>query len=75
MLGEVWEWMADYWHGNYNGAPTDGSAWTTGGSVYRVIRGGSWSGYAHEVRAASRLYYVRSYRIDPPGFRCVRVQQ
>ncbi len=25
--GNVWEWCADRWHENYEGAPTDGSAW------------------------------------------------
>lgn len=27
MHGNVWEWIEDDWHDNYNGAPTDGSAW------------------------------------------------
>ncbi|MEM9218293.1 MAG: formylglycine-generating enzyme family protein [Cyanobacteria bacterium P01_F01_bin.150] len=39
--GHIWEWCADYWHENYIGGPTDGSAWTRGGdSDLRVIRGG-----------------------------------
>ena len=42
--GNVWEWTQDCWHGSYAGAPTDGSAWTSGGDcARRVVRGGSWS--------------------------------
>ncbi len=26
MHGNVWEWVQDAWHGDYNGAPTDGSS-------------------------------------------------
>ncbi|MBM4398589.1 MAG: SUMF1/EgtB/PvdO family nonheme iron enzyme, partial [Deltaproteobacteria bacterium] len=41
MLGNVWEWVQDCWHGSYGGAPSDGSAWESGcsGSA-RVFRGG-----------------------------------
>jgi formylglycine-generating enzyme required for sulfatase activity len=30
MHGNVWEWCLDDWHSNYEGAPTDGSAWIEG---------------------------------------------
>src|SRR3989338_2056531 len=42
MSGNVWEWVEDSYHENYDGAPTDGSA-RQGDSVLRVPRGGSWS--------------------------------
>jgi formylglycine-generating enzyme required for sulfatase activity len=29
MHGNVWEWTEDCWHDSYQGAPSDGSAWTT----------------------------------------------
>ena len=44
MHGNVWEWCADHWHSNYEGAPGDGSAWITKNEdAQRVRRGGSWS--------------------------------
>ena len=44
VAGNVWEWVEDCWHGNYGGAPVDGSAWVSGGDCEkRVLRGGSWS--------------------------------
>ena len=33
MHGNVWEWVEDRWYENYEGAPSDGSAWTSGGNV------------------------------------------
>ncbi|MDS4030087.1 MAG: formylglycine-generating enzyme family protein [Candidatus Contendobacter sp.] len=75
MLGNVWEWCQDHWHDNYEGVPTDGSAWedrNVGAS--RVVRGGSWYGYAHNVRAAYRDAYPPDYRVDDVSFRCAQVR-
>src|SRR6185295_9704238 len=55
MHGQVWEWCEDWWHGSYQGAPADGSAWTGGGASHtRVLRGGSWYAAADLCRSASR---------------------
>ncbi|MFB8796445.1 MAG: bifunctional serine/threonine-protein kinase/formylglycine-generating enzyme family protein [Microcoleus sp.] len=69
MHGNVWEWCSDKWHDNYSGAPTDGSSWETGGSEYRVQRGGSWSTYAVDCRSAYCLYCSVDYRLRNRGFR------
>ena len=55
--GNVWEWMEDCWHENYEGAPADGSAWleaNAGDCNERVRRGGSWSNFPVTLRSASR---------------------
>ena len=41
MVGNVWEWTEDCWNDNYEGAPADGSARTSGDCIRRVVRGGS----------------------------------
>lgn len=74
MHGNVREWVQDCWHDNYSGAPTDGSAWTTGCSrVGRVLRGGSWYNKPGDVRSANRLRYSTSYRSNSIGFRVARM--
>ena len=58
MHGNVSEWCLDTWHNSYDGAPTDGSAWETGGhSTRRVRRGGSWYSGPRWCRSALRNYY------------------
>jgi formylglycine-generating enzyme required for sulfatase activity len=68
MHGNVWEWCQDIWHDNYNGAPTDGSAWESGDSKYRVRRGGSWF-YAFDSRAAHRDGILPDWSDRSGGFR------
>jgi formylglycine-generating enzyme required for sulfatase activity len=71
--GNVWEWCEDVWHANYNGAPTDGSAWLQGGDASaRVIRGGSWLYNPRLLRSAVRSRSFPVSRYDDIGFRVVR---
>jgi len=70
MLGNVWEWVEDHWHNNYEGAPSDETAWTYGGNQQgRVVRGGSWDCSPKLSRSASRARAVTSSRYDDFGFR------
>ena len=62
MHGNVWEWVQDSWHRNYNSAPTDGSAWE-GDGARRVGRGGGWCERARSCRSAHRLYDGRVGRV------------
>lgn len=54
MHGNVTEWCEDWWHDSYDGAPTDGSAWTEGDSRFRVGRGGSWGNDKGMITSAFR---------------------
>jgi len=73
MSGNVWEWVQDWYHDSYRGAPSDGSAWTSGGrQEYRVLRGGSWIIDASYSRAAIRRDNSPGYRINIYGFRVAR---
>jgi formylglycine-generating enzyme required for sulfatase activity len=72
MHGNVWEWCQDHWHDNYEGAPTDGSAWLSeDDNAYRVVRGGSWLYDPRYCRSATRYLYSPVYRIYSFGFRVV----
>jgi formylglycine-generating enzyme required for sulfatase activity len=72
MHGNVREWCEDWYHGNYVGAPTDGSAWLSGGEQeYRVLRGGSWYSLAVNLRSAIRYGNTPDLHGNDIGFRVV----
>ena len=77
MSGNVWEWCEDDWHGSYEGAPKDGSAWVDRperGS-YRVRRGGGWLGTAQNCRSACRFLWRPGYSYFRDGFRLALAPQ
>jgi len=74
MLGNVWEWVEDRWHGDYMGAPVDGSVWQGGGeSIGHVVRGGSWCIQPWDVRSAYReVWGSPADQFNCVGFRLAR---
>ncbi len=72
MHGNVWEWCADHWHHDYNGAPLDGSIWDGGDASRRVLRGGSWFSNPRHLRSANRLRSNPTDRNGDFGFRVAR---
>ncbi len=76
MHGNVWEWCLDDWHGNYEGAPEDGSAWLTSNeSSAKVLRGGSWVSGPRRCRSAYRNNRGPDDRLNYFGFRVVCLPQ
>lgn len=73
MHGNVWEWVQDIVHDNYEGAPVDGSAWEEGGdSSRRILRGGSWLYHPRYLRSALRNGFSIVLSNDIVGFRVAR---
>jgi formylglycine-generating enzyme required for sulfatase activity len=72
MVGNVWEWTEDCWNESYQGAPADGSAWTSGDCNTRVVRGGSWLFNPDYLRSAFRVGIPTVLRVNALGFRVAR---
>jgi formylglycine-generating enzyme required for sulfatase activity len=72
MHGNVWEWCADHWHANYEGAPDDGRPWldeNVSEETSRLLRGGSWYGPPRFCRSAYRSFHHPDSRGYSLGFR------
>ncbi len=69
MGGGVDQWVEDCWHRNYQGAPSDGSAWVESQCPSHVIRSGSWRSEASYVRPSNRDSYDTNVRYPTHGFR------
>ena len=72
MHGNVYEWVQDCWNDNYEGAPTDGTAWLSEDCEFRMGRGGSWNSEPWRMRSAGRLLNATYSRFKSYGFRVAR---
>ena len=70
--GNVAEWVHDCWHGNYNGAPKDGSVWEGGDCTMRIARGGSYMSPQQSIRTTKRDKFKSNTGYDHVGIRVVR---
>ncbi len=72
MLGNVWEWVNDWYDQNYyqNSPPQDPSGPTSGQA--RVLRGGSWVVIPWFVRVSVRGRFNPASWLDDNGVRCAR---
>jgi formylglycine-generating enzyme required for sulfatase activity len=54
MAGNVDQWLEDCYNATYDGAPADGSAWTSGDCKNRIVRGGDFLSEPSAIRSACR---------------------
>jgi eukaryotic-like serine/threonine-protein kinase len=72
MHGNIWEWCADHWHDNYEGAPSDGRPWLVKDPHHpRLLRGGAWNKEPGACRSAYRDRDLPTTRNKFIGFRVV----
>ena len=72
MSGNVWEWVADCWHENYQNAPETAESWleaAKGNCSVRVLRGGSWYFNSASMRVSFRNIKVPDDRNFNDSFR------
>jgi formylglycine-generating enzyme required for sulfatase activity len=73
VVGNLWEWCTDVWHGDYIGAPSDGSAWIDDADRQprRSLRGAAWDMDAFRCRSAYRSYDWSHLGLSRFGLRVV----
>ncbi|MBM3238031.1 formylglycine-generating enzyme family protein [Candidatus Poribacteria bacterium] len=72
MVGNVWEWVTDWYHHIYYHWSPDHNPTGPSGGTHRVLRGGCWLNQRCIVRCAHRDNFVSvpDFRIHLGGFRC-----
>lgn len=69
MVGNVSEWVADWYESNYENGLTNNPI-GPGFGDYKVLRGGGWNGERRHLRIANREIARPESRSNNIGFRC-----
>jgi formylglycine-generating enzyme required for sulfatase activity len=72
MVGNAWEWVADWYQASYQGQPPDPNPQGPASGDRKVVRGGSWNSNVASARAASRAGSPPQERYFDVGLRCAR---
>ncbi len=73
--GYLWEFVEDSWHDNYDGAPTDGRAWSETTPKKVVVRSGSWKDNHSKLTSSARRAVSVDVLDDAIGLRCVKAKK
>ena len=73
MTGNVWEWVEDDWHDNYEGAPDNGFAWIEDPrGPKHVVRGGSFASFGGGNYTTKRVGPKSNIHNNITGFRLAK---
>ena len=71
MLGNVWEWVNDWYGEHYYPASPERDPRGPDSGQYRLLRGGSWNSNPVDLTVSGRAWGIPALTSYDDGFRCV----